>query len=168
MASIVAEARAWESRIPLPCETENDREFGRTATVTGIPIRSSPVTLPTRVMPICCAMRATRARVFSGVVVRCVPRLYNLTTAGPKRTSARLATRCRCTADACDLRKKLSVRADHLPFSFLSDGREGGGCWAVFQPQPLPLAPPLATIIEPTGRVTDCPSDTSSRKSFLK
>src|SRR6201995_1265632 len=105
MASIVAEASAAESRSPLPCETENDRELGRTATVTGIPMQSSPVTLPTRVMPTCRAIGATLASVLSGEVVRCVPCRYDLRTAGPERTSAKAATLRRCTADDCAYRK---------------------------------------------------------------
>ena len=36
---------------PLPCDTARPREFGRTAMQTGIPIRSSPVTFATRVIP---------------------------------------------------------------------------------------------------------------------
>src|SRR5262245_49669807 len=44
---------------------------------TGMPISSSPVTLPTRVIPIWRASGATRAAVSSGGLVRCVPRLNN-------------------------------------------------------------------------------------------
>src|SRR5437764_448849 len=62
----------------LPCDTDTDREFGRTAIATGMPIRSSPVMLPSRVSPMRAIYGRTRARVSRGSATRCVPRRNRL------------------------------------------------------------------------------------------
>ena len=68
-ASIKAEAMACGKLDPLPCDTETEREFGRMATATGIPMRSSPVTLPSRVTPIRDADGLIRASVSDGATI---------------------------------------------------------------------------------------------------
>ena len=50
-ASITPDALAASRVRPLPCETASEREFGRHTMTTGMPIRSSPVTLAIRVIP---------------------------------------------------------------------------------------------------------------------
>ena len=50
-ASITPEALAAASVSPLPCETATERAFGRQTITTGTPVRSRPVTLAMRVMP---------------------------------------------------------------------------------------------------------------------
>ena len=62
----VADALAQSSVRPLPCDNESDREFGRTASQTGSPIRSRPVMLATRVMPNSSKCGATRWIVCAG------------------------------------------------------------------------------------------------------
>ena len=58
---------------PLPCDTATDREFGLTTITTGMPIRSSPVTLAILVMPKSLISGVSRSNVWAGVTVRCVP-----------------------------------------------------------------------------------------------
>ena len=138
---------------PLPCETENDRELARTATVTGIPMQSSPVTLPTRVMPTCCAIGATLASVLSGEVVRCVPAID--LRAGPERTSAKSATLRRCTADDCAYRKNAQGAAKSLVAVFLTRGRRG---WLSGLPAPALAAGAAARDDHRTDGDGDRPS----------
>src|SRR6266700_1303385 len=47
-----ADILASASVRPFPCDTESEREFGRHATTTGMPIRSRPVIFAILVMPI--------------------------------------------------------------------------------------------------------------------
>ena len=71
--SIAAETFAASRSSPFPCDTESEREFGRTDITTGMPIVSSPVTFARRVMPIRGRSGLRRASVSAGVTVRCVP-----------------------------------------------------------------------------------------------
>jgi hypothetical protein len=64
--SISAEALAASSSMPLPWLTERVAAFGRIAIQTGIPMRSSPVTSASRVMPIWARWGASRATVSAG------------------------------------------------------------------------------------------------------
>ena len=45
IASIIADTFADATSTPLPCETDSEREFGRIAWTTGMPMESKPVTL---------------------------------------------------------------------------------------------------------------------------
>jgi len=63
---------AESSDSPFPWETATDRELGRETMITGRPIRSRPVTLATRVIPICAKCGRTRAIVSAGGMLRCV------------------------------------------------------------------------------------------------
>ncbi|UUZ57582.1 hypothetical protein LP419_15550 [Massilia sp. H-1] len=64
---------AASSVAPLPCEVARARELGRTAITTGRPIRSSPVILASRVMPISGMKRRFASSVSDGLRVRSVP-----------------------------------------------------------------------------------------------
>ena len=72
IASITPEASAASIDSPLPSDTATDREFGRVTMTVGNPIRSRPVRLATRVIPIARKCSLTAASVSSGVLVRCV------------------------------------------------------------------------------------------------
>ena len=74
-ASMTPEAFAAARVSPLPCETATERALGRTTITTGMPMRSRPVTLATRVMPMPASSGRRRARVSSGAQMRCVPRV---------------------------------------------------------------------------------------------
>ena len=65
--SMTAETRARSSSRPLPCDTDRQRALGRMHSQTGIPIRSSPVTLARRVMPNIGNRGRTRASVSCGL-----------------------------------------------------------------------------------------------------
>ena len=69
-ASISAEALAAAMSIPLPLNTALDRAFGRQTMTTGMPVRSSPVRLATRVIPRTSLCARTRAIVSSAVKAR--------------------------------------------------------------------------------------------------
>src|SRR5262245_19801718 len=71
--SITAEAWASSSLRPLPCETDRQRALGRMHNHTGMPMRSSPVMLASRVMPNAGSRGWTRASVCRGEQWRNVP-----------------------------------------------------------------------------------------------
>ena len=56
--------------MPLPCDTASERAFGRHTITTGMPMRSSPVTLATRVMPILAITERMPAMVWDGWTTR--------------------------------------------------------------------------------------------------
>src|SRR4051812_19172249 len=72
MDSISPDACAAAKVTPLPCETATERALGRYTATTGIPIRSRPVKLAMRVMPINPIHVFIRATVSVGEVVRWV------------------------------------------------------------------------------------------------
>ena len=70
IASIAPDALAASKVRPLPWETASERELGLHTMTTGTPIRSNPVTLAMRVMPIRARYGCTRASVLAGSTVR--------------------------------------------------------------------------------------------------
>lgn len=58
---------------PLPWDTESERLFGRHTMTTGIPMVSSPVTTPTRVMPTWLVKRESLVSDSRGTTDRCAP-----------------------------------------------------------------------------------------------
>ena len=73
--SMTPDALAASRSRPLPCETAIEREFGRKTMTTGMPMRSSPVTLAILVMPISAMNGRALFSVSAGSIVRWVPRL---------------------------------------------------------------------------------------------
>src|SRR5438270_9808866 len=71
--------------MPLPWETASERALGRTTITTGIPIKSRPVTLAMRVIPMRGMSSRTRATVSAGSTVLWVPALKRL---GPRSPAA--------------------------------------------------------------------------------
>ena len=65
-----ADVDAWDSLMHVTLVLAIEREFGRKTITTGRPMRSSPVTLAIRVMPISAISGHTLAKVSDGAMVR--------------------------------------------------------------------------------------------------